>query len=244
MAEKVAKTTLRDLNKDSSTSALHKYRIMVMGDVGWGRLVLFELCNLLFGPIPGALGLFLRRKAFPFFFGACGRNVIIGRSCTFRYPGRILLGDNVVLDEYCCLDARNATRQGLILGNNVVVNRMVALRGDIRIGDGVNIGSSCHVNSRSGVFIEDGVSIAAGCFINAGTYDLREMSKPVSERVSMSAGPIRVGRNAWLATSVTLLDAVEVGEGTVVAAGSVVNHNIPARSVAQGNPARVIFTAH
>ena len=69
MAEKIAKTTLRDLNKDRSTSALQKYRIMTMGDAGWGRLALFELCNLLFGAIPGALGLFLRRLVFPFFFG-------------------------------------------------------------------------------------------------------------------------------------------------------------------------------
>jgi acetyltransferase-like isoleucine patch superfamily enzyme len=67
------------------------------------------------------------------------------------------------------------------------------------------------------------------------------MQKPMAERHSTSKGPIEVGSNAWLATRVTVLDAVHVGEGAVIAAGSVVNGNIPSRSIAHGNPAKVIF---
>jgi acetyltransferase-like isoleucine patch superfamily enzyme len=41
---------------------------------------------------------------------------------------------------------------------------------------------------------------------------------------------------------VTILDAVRVGDGAVVSAGSVVTHSVPARTVVQGNPAKTVFT--
>ena len=44
-----------------------------------------------------------------------------------------------------------------------------------------------------------------------------------------------------MATRVTIVDAVEIGENTVISAGAVVTGNIGAKAVAQGNPAKVVF---
>ena len=44
----------------------------------------------------------------------------------------------------------------------------------------------------------------------------------------------------WLGTNVTIKGGVTIGEGAVVAAGSVVTKNIPSFSIAAGNPARVV----
>ncbi|MDF7641334.1 sugar O-acetyltransferase [Bifidobacterium sp. ESL0784] len=54
--------------------------------------------------------------------------------------------------------------------------------------------------------------------------------------------PITIGKNCWFGGNVTVLGGVNIGEGSVIGAGAVVTHNIPANSVAVGNPARVIRT--
>ncbi len=55
-----------------------------------------------------------------------------------------------------------------------------------------------------------------------------------------SAKPIRVGQNCWLGGSVIILPGVTIGDGCVIGAGAVVTKDIPANSLAVGNPARVI----
>lgn len=52
--------------------------------------------------------------------------------------------------------------------------------------------------------------------------------------------PITIGNSVWLGGDVTVLPGVAVGEGTVVAAGSVVTRDLPPGVVAAGNPCRVL----
>ena len=51
---------------------------------------------------------------------------------------------------------------------------------------------------------------------------------------------VTIGKGAWVGTSAIILDGVSVGESSVVAAGSVVITDVPARCVVVGNPARKI----
>ena len=53
-------------------------------------------------------------------------------------------------------------------------------------------------------------------------------------------GPIHIGNGAWLASRVTVLPNVTIGEGAVVAAGSVVTRDVPPDTLVAGVPARVI----
>ncbi|SMS13476.1 sugar O-acetyltransferase [Levilactobacillus zymae] len=54
------------------------------------------------------------------------------------------------------------------------------------------------------------------------------------------AKPITIGNNCWLASNVTVIGGVTIGDGCVIGAGSVVIHDIPANSLAVGNPCRVL----
>ena len=56
------------------------------------------------------------------------------------------------------------------------------------------------------------------------------------------AVPISIGEDCWIGGSVTICPGVAIGKGSTIGAGSVVTKNIPERSVAVGNPARVIKT--
>lgn len=52
--------------------------------------------------------------------------------------------------------------------------------------------------------------------------------------------PITIGNNCWIASNVVICGGVEIGDGCVIGAGSVVNRNIPPNSFAAGSPCRVI----
>lgn len=54
------------------------------------------------------------------------------------------------------------------------------------------------------------------------------------------AKPINIGDNCWIAANVVITGGVTIGEGCVIGAGSVVTRNIPANSLASGNPCKVI----
>lgn len=52
--------------------------------------------------------------------------------------------------------------------------------------------------------------------------------------------PLTIEDNCWLASNVTVTGGVTIGEGSVIGAGSIVTRDIPAHSLAVGNPCRVI----
>jgi maltose O-acetyltransferase len=52
--------------------------------------------------------------------------------------------------------------------------------------------------------------------------------------------PVTIGSNVWLGGSVTLTPGVTIGDNSIIGAGSVVTHDIPAGVLAAGNPARVL----
>lgn len=237
-------TGIRSLISEDQGSSLARYRRLTIGEAGFARFALFELAGFTLLPLPGAPGLALRRALLRRFFGAVGRSVIIGRNCVVRHPGRIFLGDSVVIDDDCVLDARGAGPEGLRIGSGTIVNRGSIVQskgGAITIGQRVSIGAGCHLVSWSGIVIGDDCAIAGGCHLSAGTYPLEELSKPPSERTPVSTGPIVLGSAVWLATGAIVLDGVQVGDNAVVAAGSVATHDVPARAIVQGNPARKIF---
>lgn len=59
-------------------------------------------------------------------------------------------------------------------------------------------------------------------------------------RGSMHAAPIAIGKNVWIGAHATVLAGVTIGDNAVIAAGAVVNRDIPADTVAAGVPAKVI----
>lgn len=57
---------------------------------------------------------------------------------------------------------------------------------------------------------------------------------------AVKSAPIIIGNKAWIGMNCIILKGVTIGEGAVVAAGTVVTGDVPAWSVVAGNPARVV----
>jgi len=239
------RTSIRQILSDTSKSPFQKYRDLTVGDMGIGYFLAFETANALLCLIPGALGLFLRQKVYPQFFRSCGRGLVIGRNCTFRHPNKMSFGDNVTIDDNTLVDARGANGKGVVFEDGVIINRnsiVQSKEGDIAIGESVSVGTNSTIVSWSGIRIGNRTVIAGGCCLSAGRFDFEDLTKSIAEQDSYSTGPIVIDENVWIATRVTVLDGVHIGNGCIISAGSVVTGNIPPAAVAHGNPAKVVFT--
>ena len=223
-------------------SAREKYASLVVGKPGWGALLQHELITLLSQHVPGALGLALRKTLYPSLLGRCGRNVVFGQNVVLRHPHKIHIGDNVVVDDNCLLDAKGDSNRGIAIGSGVFIGRNTILsckNGDIDLEDGVNIGFNCEVFSASRVRIGRDTLLAAYCYVIGGDHDFSDPSRAVLEQGRRSAG-VDIGEGAWLGAGAKVLDGVTIGDMAIVGAGAVVTHDVPARAVAVGIPAKVV----
>ena len=129
----------------------------------------------------------------------------------------------------CRLEAypKSENEKVLIIGKNVQINDYVHIsaRERIEIRDNVLIASK--------VFISD---LDHGCYLSNKFFDINIIPK---ERFLFSK-PVIIDRNVWIGENVSILSGVEIGENSIIGAGSVVTKNIPKNTIAVGNPARVI----
>jgi acetyltransferase-like isoleucine patch superfamily enzyme len=219
-----------------------RYTALVVGRSGWAALLKYEAVVLAAQGVPGALGLALRRSLYPLLLGACGRNVVFGQNVVLRHPHKIRIGNDVVIDDNCLVDAKGSSNAGIHIANGVFIGRNTILsckNGDIEIGDGANIGFNCEIFSASRVQLGERTLMAAYCYLIGGDHDFRDASKPVIDQPRKSAG-ISVGAGAWLGAGATVLDGVAIGSGAVIGAGAVVRESVPDHATAAGVPARII----
>jgi acetyltransferase-like isoleucine patch superfamily enzyme len=226
----------------SGQSAREKYSALVVGRPGWGALLKYEMVQLLSQNVPGALGLAFRKTLFPALLGACGRNVIFGQNVVLRHPHKIRIGDNVVIDDNCLIDAKGDSNRGISIGSGVFVGRNTILsckNGDIEIADGANLGFNCEIFSASRVTIGRDTLIAAYCYVIGGDHDFSDPSVPVLAQERRSSG-VAVGDGAWLGAGAKILDGVTIGNRAIVGAGAVVRDAVPDAAIAVGIPARIV----
>lgn len=100
----------------------------------------------------------------------------------------------------------------------------------------------------SGVFINHGASIPAKRYIEIGdNTEIGSFSAifdtnfhPLEPGQPIRSEPVIIGANVWIGHNVIVLSGSKIGDHSVIAAGSVVRGDVPARVLAAGNPARVI----
>lgn len=110
----------------------------------------------------------------------------------------------------------------------------------------------CNLHLGRGVFINNGLTALTSAEVWVGDRtmigpqcSLLTVGHPVEDvemrRLGWERGtPIRIGKDVWLGAGVTVLPGVSIGDGAVVAAGSVVTRDVPAFTLVAGLPARVL----
>ncbi len=130
----------------------------------------------------------------------------------------------------------------LIIGRWVHLGVNTALRcheGTLTLGDKSVLARDISINCYLDVEIGDSALIADGVYISDFDHKFADLNQPIKDQ-GIDKSRVRIGRDVWLGTKVTVCRGVVIGEGVVVGANAVVTRDLPAYAVAVGAPARVI----
>jgi len=130
----------------------------------------------------------------------------------------------------------------VILGKWVHLGANTALRcheGTLSVGDKSNLGRGISINCYLDVEIGDSALFADDVYISDFDHRFDDLTQTIKDQ-GIVKSRVRIERDVWLGTKVTVCRGVLIGEGTVVGANAVVTKDLPAFSVSVGVPARVI----
>ncbi len=122
-------------------------------------------------------------------------------------------------------------REGVVIGKNCVLSKDVYVDCNVTIGDGCKIQNS--------VSIYDGVTIESEVFIGPNTTFTND-KVPRAFNTDWEITKTLVKRGASLGAGCTIVCGVEIGEYSMIGAGSLVVKDVPAFTLVAGNPARFI----
>jgi acetyltransferase-like isoleucine patch superfamily enzyme len=171
-----------------------------------------------------------------------------------------LYSQKALLGKDCRFGSRawcvnRGSRDNIRLGNYVVCRGILRSEpfhpGHILIGDYVYVGDDCIISCA------EKIEIGAFTLLAHGVQVFDNDSHPVSpalrekdyqivlglisgERADIGRASIKIGEHVWIGFNAILMKGISIGDGSIVAAGSIVTSDVPAHSIVAGSPARVV----
>ncbi len=108
---------------------------------------------------------------------------------------------------------------------------------NISVGDNFYTNHNCIILDAAKVEFGDNVFIAPNCIFSTSGHPIDSNQRALGLEI---AKPIKIGNNVWVGANVSVLLGVNIGDNTIIGAGSVVNKSIPSNVIAVGNPCRVM----
>lgn len=130
----------------------------------------------------------------------------------------------------------------LVIGSWVHLGVGTALRcheGTMTIGDKSVLARGVSINCYLDVEIGDSALIADSVYVSDFDHNFADLTIAIKDQ-GIAKSRVRIERDVWLGTKVTVCRGVLIGEGAVVGANAVVTRDLPAYAVAVGVPARVV----
>lgn len=154
------------------------------------------------------------------------------RSLLGPLPAKLKIGEGSIVGARLCADRADAE---ISIGRHTFLGRsniVSALR--VTIGDDVLISWGCQIVDHD----------SHALLWSDRARDVRDWYQGRKDWSKVPCSPVEIGDKAWLGFNVIVLKGVRIGEGAVVAAGSVVTRDVPPYTLVAGSPAREIRGLH
>ena len=123
------------------------------------------------------------------------------------------------------------SKASLIVGRNVICRNFENFHvssGKLILHDGVFVNNSCSFNCMERIEVGNGTMMGEG--VRFYDHDHVYTAEKI-EKWQWTTAPIKVGKDCWIGSNVTILKGVTIGDNTIIGAGCIVRKDIPANSV-------------
>lgn len=156
----------------------------------------------------------------------------------FVYPFIIKRGKGSIIRRNARLDLNAGNK--LIIGDRTIIENHVILNNGI--GD-IEIGNNTMITSRGmilgPVLIGNNVVLGIGSQILGLTHDYEDIEKPIKDQ-GVSGTKVIIEDDVWIGGNCVIIQGIEIGKHSLVAAGSLVTKDVEPYTIVAGNPARPI----
>ena len=123
-------------------------------------------------------------------------------------------------------------------GKWVNIDRNVSFAYDLKLGHGAGIGANCQIPSGVTIGRQGMIGIDVLMFTNEHRHD--DITVPMGLQGRTEIEPIVIGDDVWIGSRSLIMKGVHIGNGAIIAAGSVVTKDVPAYEIWGGNPAHFL----
>jgi acetyltransferase-like isoleucine patch superfamily enzyme len=172
--------------------------------------------------------------------------IFLSNKTTIKHKNLIKAGKTLFIGSNVEINA--LSKNGISFGNNVSIHRntIIDCTGGIRsVGDGLVIGDSvgfspfCYIQVRGKIKIGSNVIFGPYVKIFSENHNFHDPDLPVNQQGESRKG-VNIESGVWVGCSAIILDGVTIGKNAIIAAGSLVNKDVPPNCIVAGIPAKII----
>ena len=108
---------------------------------------------------------------------------------------------------------------------------------NVHFGNGVYANFNLTMVDDCDIFVGNNVMFGPNVTVSAGTHPIHPELRSKQAQYNI---PIHIGNNVWIGANSVILPGVDIGDNSVIGAGSIVTKDIPSNVIAVGNPCRVL----
>lgn len=168
----------------------------------------------------------------------------------------VVINGNLIFENYAHLMLNRSWNKGkrrYAVGEFIVESgSTVEVKGNFACYEGTYIyvgrnaslvlGANSYINRKSTINCFKEVVIGDNCAISdyVKIIDSDNHNLLVDGKVNIETKPIHIGKHVWIGKGVIILKGVNIGDDAVIAAGTIVTKDVPAKCLVGGNPAKII----
>lgn len=180
------------------------------------------------------------------FLGSSKGIIFAEKGAKILFGHKVKVGKNLNLMEYSTINA--LSYNGVDIGDNFTLGKYAIIEctgvlrnvGDsLKIGNNVGMNHYCFIGVRGDVVIGDNVIFGPRVNIFSENHNFARCDTPIKHQGVTKSKTI-IGNDVWIGANVSIMAGVNIGDGSILAAGAVVTKDIEPFSIAGGVPAKVI----